>query len=432
MARWTNWAGNQSCTPDRIEQPRSEDQLLEIVERARARRGVVRVAGSGHSFTPLVCTDDALVDLSHYRSLLSVDAEQRTATVQAGMPLSRLNLELAEHGLALENLGDIAYQTTAGATQTATHGTGARFGNLSSRITGLRLVTGQGEILECSAERESHVFSAARVGVGALGLVSTITLQCVPAFNLHAVEGADPVDEVLEDLDAEIDGHDHFEFFWIPNTRWALTKRNRRTDEPVRPRPAWRAFRDDVLYDNVAFGLLCHIGRLRNDLIPRVARWLPSKGDSEYVDASYKVFASPRHVHFLEMEYAIPRAALPEAFNRVRALVKSLGTQISFPVEVRFVAADDIPLSTASGRETAYIAVHAFRGTPYSEYFRGVERIMDDYDGRPHWGKLHFQSADSLAPRYPRWHEAQSVRARLDPSGTFTTPAIDYVLGPVG
>jgi L-gulonolactone oxidase len=361
---------------------------------------------------------------------LAVDTDARTVTVQAGIPLSRLNRDLDAHGLALENLGDIAYQTIAGATQTATHGTGARFGNLSSRIVGMRLVTGEGEVVDCTASREPDVLAAARVGIGALGLVSTVTVQCVPAFNLHAVEGSAPVDELLENLDEEVDGNDHFEFFWIPNTRWALTKRNRRTDEPVRPRPRWKVFRDDVLYDNVAFGLMCRIGRWRDDLIPTVARRLPSKGSSDYVDASYNVFASPRHVHFLEMEYAIPRAALPAALERVRAHVKSLGRQISFPVEVRFVAPDDIALSTASGRETAYVAVHAYRGTPYTDYFRGVERIMDDYDGRPHWGKLHFQSAATLASRYPHWEDAQRVRARMDPHGTFTTPAVEHVLGP--
>lgn len=420
------------CHPDVVERPATESALVDLVARAVERRGKVRVAGAGHSFTPVVSTDDVLVDLSRYTAIAEVDSVDRTVTVQAGIPLWRLNQELANHGLALENLGDIAYQTAAGATQTATHGTGARFGNLSSRIVGMRLITGEGDIVDCSTSVEPEVFAAARVGIGALGFVSTLQLQCVPAFNVHAVERTDPVDELLERIDEEVDGNDHFEFFWIPNTRWALTKRNQRTDEPARPRPAWRAFRDDVLYDNVLFGLLCHIGRVRNDLIPRVARLLPSKGRSDYVDASYKVFVSPRHVHFLEMEYAIPRASLPEALNRVRAHVKRLGVQISFPVEVRFVAPDDIPLSTASGRETAYIAVHVFRGTPFNEYFKGVEAIMNDYDGRPHWGKLHFQSAASLASRYPRWDEAQRVRARMDPAGTFTTPSIEHVLGPIG
>jgi len=432
MARWRNWAGNQVCAPDSLERPSTEADLRAVVERAAARRGRVRVAGAGHSFTPLVCTDDVLVDLSRYGSVLSVDPAACTATVQGGITLSRLNRELAERGLALENLGDIAYQTIAGATQTATHGTGARFRNLSSGIVGMRLISGRGDIVECSAAVEPDVFAAARVGVGAMGLVSSVEVQCVPAFNLHAVESAEPVDDLLERLDDEVDGNDHFEFFWIPNTRWALTKRNRRTDDPSRPRPAWREFRDDVLYDNLLFGLMCHIGRWRNDLIPRVARLLPSKGSSDYVDASYKVFASPRHVHFLEMEYAVPRSALPEALNRVRAYVASLGVQISFPVEVRFVSADDIPLSTAFGRDTAYIAVHVFRGTPHAEYFRGVERIMNDYDGRPHWGKLHYHSAATLSRRYPRWDDAQRIRARMDPNGTFTTPAVEHVLGPVG
>jgi L-gulonolactone oxidase len=412
--------------------PTTESELLALVRNAASRRQVVRVAGTGHSFTPIVGTEDVLVDMSGYGRVLSVNRDDRTVEVQAGIPLRRLNVELDRHGLALENLGDIAYQTVSGATQTATHGTGARFGNLSSRIVGLRLVNGEGEIVECSATTEADVFAAARVGVGALGLVSTVRIQCVPAFNLHVVEGVEPVDDLLDAIDDEVDGNDHFEFFWIPNTRWALTKRNRRTDEPARPRARWRAFRDDIVYDNLLFGVMCRLGRWRNDLIPKVAKRLPSKGPAEYVDASYKVFSSPRHVKFVEMEYAIPRRALPEALNRVRTLVSRLGIQVSFPVEVRFVAGDDIPLSTAAGRSTAYIAVHMFRGTPYEPYFRGVEDIMNDYQGRPHWGKLHFQSASSLAPRYPQWDGAQLIRQRLDPLGTFTSPAIERVLGPVG
>lgn len=430
--RWRNWAGNQACEPAAIERPHHEDQLRSIVRRAASEGRTVRVVGAGHSFTPLVCTDDLLVDLRDYAEVRAVDAERCTVTVQAGIPLWRLNQELAVHGLALENLGDIAYQSVAGATQTATHGTGARFRNLPSAIIGMRLVDGRGEVVACDRDTEPEIFAVARVGLGAVGLVSEVTLQCVRAFNLHAVEGAEPVDALLERLDDEVEGHDHFEFFWIPNTRWALTKRNQRTDEPVRPRPRWRAWRDDVLFDNVLFGAMCRIGAWRNHLIPKVAKRLPSKGSADYVDLSYRVFASPRLVRFYEMEYAIPRSTVVEALRRVRAHVGQLGMQISFPVEVRFVAADDIPLSTAYGRDSAYVAVHVYRGTPYDDYFRGVERIMDDYGGRPHWGKLHFQTASSLAPRYPRWDQFQQVRTRLDPGGVFTTAYVERVLGPVG
>ena len=231
--------------------------------------------------------------------------------------------------------------------------------------------------------------------------MSTVTLQCVPAFNLHAVEGAQPVDEVLEAIDDIVDEVDHFEFFWIPNTRWALTKRNTRTQEPATGRPRWKEIYHDIVLDNLGFDAMMRIGRWRNDLIPKVAKKLPSKGPVEFTDRSDKVFTSPRLVKFKEMEYAIPRAALVEALNRVRALVDEGGRYIGFPVEVRFTEGDDIPLSTASGRDTCYIAVHVYKGTPHHDYFTGVERIMDDYGGRPHWGKMHYQTADDAGAALP-------------------------------
>ncbi|MDQ2650605.1 MAG: oxidoreductase, partial [Actinomycetota bacterium] len=219
------------------------------------------------------------------------------------------------------------------------------------------------------------------------------------------------------------------EFYWVPHTGWALTKRNRRTDEPPSPRGRVKELVDDVLLPNVAFGALCRIGRRAPSLIPRMAKILPSTGRVEYTDRSDKVFTSPRMVRFYEMEYAIPRDCIPEALNRVRRLVDESGIQLSFPVEVRVVAPDDIPLSTASGRASGYIAVHVYKGTPYDAYFQGVEAIMDSYGGRPHWGKMHFQRAETLAERYPRWDEFQAVRRRMDPSGTFTNPYLDRVLG---
>ena len=210
---------------------------MRLVERAAEDGRSVKAVGAGHSFTPLVCTDGVLVDLSGYDQVLAVDIEAATVTVQAGIRLTQLNQALARSGLALENLGDIAYQSIAGATSTATHGTGLRFGNLSSRIVGMRLVAGDGTVIDADADHHAEVLDVARVGVGALGLVSTVTVQCVPAFNLHAVEQVEQVDDVLERWEEEIAGNDHFEFFWVPGTRWALTKRNQRTQEGARPRP---------------------------------------------------------------------------------------------------------------------------------------------------------------------------------------------------
>ncbi len=428
---WSNWAGNQVCAPASIRRPTSEAELVRIVIDAARAGQRVKCVGAGHSFTPIACTDGVMVDLSGYGRVLGHDAEARTVTVEAGITLAALCEVLDERGLALENMGDIAYQSIAGATSTATHGTGWHFGNISSRIVGMRLIAGDGSIVECSATENPEVLAAARVGIGALGVVSTVTLEAVQAFRLHAIEEPIRVDEVLADFDGFMSSADHVEFYWVPHTAWALTKRNRRTDEPAAPRPRVRQVVDELILPNLAFGALCRVGRRKPDWIPRMAKILPSTGRVEYTDRSDHVFTSPRMVRFYEMEYSIPRDAIPEALNRVRRLVDEAGIQLSFPVEVRVVAPDDIPLSTAEGRASGYIAVHVYKGTPYDAYFQGVERIMDSYGGRPHWGKMHFQRAETLAERYPRWDEFQAVRRRMDPQGIFSNQYLDRVLGPV-
>jgi L-gulono-1,4-lactone dehydrogenase len=430
--RWANWAGNQVCAPAAVDHPGSEDELAACVRRAAELDQRVKVVGSGHSFTGAALTDGRQIVLDRYDRLLSADRESGLVTVQAGITLARLNQELARSGLALPNLCDVQYQTISGATSTGTHGTGITLGNLSTQIRSMRLVTGDGSVLECSPEQRPDVFSAARIGIGALGALSTLTLQCVPAFDLHAFEQPERVDGLLDDIDGHVEDNDHFEFYWVPHTGWALTKRNNRTDRPRSRRPRWREVYEDVVVANWAFGALCRVGRMRPTAIPRLMRMLPSTGPVDYVDRSDRVFTSPRTVRFYEMEYAVPREAGPEALNRVRDYVARSGLHLSFPVEVRFVAGDDIPLSPAFGRDTCYIAVHVYRGMQFQQYFAAVESIMDDYGGRPHWGKLHFQTADTLAPRYPEWQQFQAVRAELDPDGRFANDYLDRVLGPIG
>jgi FAD-linked oxidoreductase len=430
---WSNWAGNQQCAPSSWEKPQSEADLVALVKDAAAHDRRVKCVGAGHSFTGIACTDGALVDLSDYGKVLHADAATGRVTVQAGIQLARLCDELDQQGLAMDNMGDIAYQSIAGATSTSTHGTGSEFGGLATRISGLRIITGDGSVIECNADENADVLDVARVGLGALGVVSTVTLDAVPAFRLHAIEEPIPVDDVLADFDGFMTSTDHVEFYWVPHTRWALTKRNTRTQDAARPRKRVQELMDDLIAPNLLFGLLCRVGRRFPRAIPRLAKALPSASSKvDYIDRSDKVFTSPRMVHFYEMEYAIPAEAVPEALNRVRTLVDRIGVPISFPVEVRVTAPDDIPLSTASGRRSGYIAVHVYQGTrAYDQYFTGVEAIMNDYGGRPHWGKLHYQSAATLAPRYPRWDDFQAMRTRLDPEGRFTNPYLDRVLGPV-
>lgn len=427
---WKNWAGNQRCEPVEVAHPRSEDELAATVKAAAAAGRRVKVVGSGHSFTDCAVTDGTQIVLDRYNRVIAVDTGARTVTAQAGTTIAELNKILAAYRMAMPNLGDIAYQTISGAISTGTHGTGATLGGIAAQVIGLDVVTGDGSVVACSPDEERELWEVARVGVGALGALSTVTLQCVPAFNLRAVEEPLRVDDVLANIDEHVDGNEHFEFFWVPHTRWALTKSNNRTDEPVGGRSRWGYVRDKILLENVAFGAVTKASVLRPSAIPRLSRLIPSSGRTEYVERSARVFAGPRWVKFYEMEYAVPRAAVPEALNAIRALIDSRGLKIGFPVEVRFTAADDIPLSTASGRDTGYLAVHVAKGLAYEEYFSGVEAIMDGLDGRPHWGKLHFQTAATLAPRYPQWYRFQAARRRLDPTGTFSNSYTDRVLGP--
>jgi L-gulono-1,4-lactone dehydrogenase len=430
---WANWAGNQRAAPVAIEEPTSTSELVAVVRRAAKAGHTVKAVGAGHSFTDIAVANGVQVRLGRYGRFLAHDRTSDQVTVEAGISLRRLNGELAARGLALPNLGDISYQSLAGAISTATHGTGIGLGGLATQVVGLEMVTADGDVVSCSESEEREFFKAAQVGLGALGLLSRLTLQAVPAFNLHAVEEAMRLEQLLEELDGHVGSNEHFEFFWVPHTRWCLTKRNNRTDEPSSARARLSAEWKRIVRENLEFGALCWLGRARPQLIPRLVRLGGSASlRSEFVARSDKVFATPRWVRFCEMEYSIPRAAAVEAMRGLYAFVKESGLYISFPVEVRFSAADDIFLSTANGGERCYIAVHMFRGMPYEQYFRGVEAIMDAAGGRPHWGKLHFQDAASLAPRYADWDRFQGVRRRLDPGGRFANAYTERVLGPAG
>ncbi|MEM7140094.1 MAG: D-arabinono-1,4-lactone oxidase [Actinomycetota bacterium] len=429
---YRNWAGNQVCLPQEILQPRSPEEVAAVVARAAEAGQRVKAVGAGHSFTAAAMTDGVLLSLDHLDEVESIDTVTRRITVGAGMRLHRLNEVLDEAGLAMPNLGDIAYQSIAGATSTATHGTGAALGNLATTIVGMEIVDGHGQRIWCDETVRPDLLRVARVGIGALGIVTRVTLQCVPAFDLRADESIEVLDDVLDGFADDVAANDHFEFFWMPGARRCQVKRNNRTDEARRPESRGTYFRNKIVAENLAFGLVTRVGARFPTAAPKISK-LVSGGVAarELVDKSYKIFASPRWVRFYEMEYGIPREALPEAMGRLRSFVGTLAEPIFFPVEARVSAADDIALSTASGRDSAWIAVHVHKGASYETYFQGVERIMDDYGGRPHWGKLHFQDHSSLAPRYPEWDVFQAVRAELDPEGRFANAYTDRVLGPI-
>ncbi|TRZ73434.1 MAG: FAD-binding protein [Actinobacteria bacterium] len=426
---WKNWAGNERAFPIKVHEPECETDIVAVVGYANALRQRVKVVGSGHSFTAIAVAPDHLVKMTRYNKALSIDVDKLEVTVESGIVISDLNKFLANAGYAMPNLGDVTYQTISGALSTSTHGTGALRTGLAAQIAAFRIVVANGDVLSCSPTENSEIFHCGRVGLGALGILSTITLRIVPAFRLQAVEEPMRIDALLADLDRHVAENDFFEFFWIPHTGWALTKRNNVTQLPADPPSNFKTWFNKMFMENIAFGALCYVGRLFPHLIPRLSKALPSTGRTEYVNASHQIFASKRIVRFYEMEYSIRRDAVVEALNRVRKMVDEKGLLLNFPVEVRFTAGDDIPLSTGSGRDNAYIAVHVFKGMKYELYFREVEAIMSDYDGRPHWGKIHFKSAVELERLYPEWKRYIEVRNRLDPEGVFTNDYLRRVLG---
>jgi len=427
---WRNWAGTVTARPARTVAPSTTGALAEVVRRAAEDGLTVKAAGTGHSFTAVAVTEGVLIRPDRLTGIRRIDREAGTVTVAAGTPLRRLNEELAAEGLSLTNMGDIMEQTVSGAVSTGTHGTGRDSGSLAAQVRALEMVLADGSVLRCSATEKADVFAAARIGLGALGVISEITFAVEPLFLLTAREEPMAFDAVLADFDHLVRDNEHFEFYWFPHTDRCVTKRNNRSAGPAAPLPPFGRWLTDEFLSNKVFRAACSLGRAVPATIPGIARIAGRALSARtYTDIPHRVFTSPRRVRFVEMEYALPRAAAVAALRELRALVERSELRISFPVEVRVTPADDVALSTASGRETVYIAVHLYRGTPHQRYFTAVERIMDAYSGRPHWGKLHSRDAEYLAEVYPRFGEFTALRDRLDPGRVFGNDHLRRVLG---
>ncbi len=424
---WTNWAGDQRCAPAALAQPRTVQELRAAVAQAARDGRRVRAAGSGHSFTDIALTDGVLVRLGNLTRVLDVDRDAGLVKVEGGITLGDFNRRLDELGLALENLGDIDRQTVAGSISTGTHGTGLNHPSISAQVEALELIGPEGDQTEISGGEE---LDAARISLGALGLITSVTLKAVPAFTIDRLDNPKPLGETLAGLEELAARNDHFEFYVFPHTHTALCRESRRSDEPPRPKSAALVYAQEVMLENWVGGAFAQLARRVPRLAPRLARLAAAgTGRSRKIDRSFKVFASERRIKFTEMEYAIPREHLAEAVPRVLDVASRPEHAVAFPIEVRFVSADEPMLSTSHGRDTGYIAVHQDPRMPWEPYFRAVEAVMDSYGGRPHWGKRHFQAAETLAPRYPRWADFQAIRDRLDPDRCFANAYTDRVLG---
>ncbi len=424
--RWINWGGNQQAVAVDVLTPGSVDEVAAQVKVASDARRKIKVVGSGHSFTDIAVATDQRMSLHRLNGLISIDGP--LVTVQAGMPLARLNALLAEHGLAMPNLGDIDEQTVAGAISTATHGTGINHSTIASCVEAVKLVNGAGDVVTIGPGDE--LLPAARVALGALGVLVEVTLRCVEAFTLLADERPMALTEVLAGLDDWIAGNEHVEFYWYPYTDRAQLKINNRVPANDRPLSRFRGWLDDDFLSNSVFGAVCRLGRAAPGTVPAIsalaARALTAR---TYTERSDRVFCTPRRVHFTEMEYEIPRAALPQVLDALPRIIGELPFKVQFPVEVRFTGPDDIWLSHGYGRQSAYVAVHQFVGSTYEPYFRAVEAVCQPLGGRPHWGKLHYRTAENLRPVYDRFDDFVAVRDRLDPARVFANDYLDRVLG---
>ncbi|MFC4605696.1 D-arabinono-1,4-lactone oxidase [Rhodococcus kronopolitis] len=431
---WHNWAECASASPRRFATPATVAELSFEITRAATEGLHVKCVGAGHSFTAAAVTDGVLIsldNLSGIESVVRTDAPGALVTVYAGTRLNELNPTLWNLGLAMENLGDIDVQSIAGAIATGTHGTGARFGGLATQVRALTIVLADGSIVDCSPHENSELFQAARIGLGALGVIATLTLQCVPAYTLRAVESPDRLGSIMDRIEENATGVDHFEFYWFPHTDRVLTKRNTRlpADAPLNPVNPVRGFIDDELLSNTLFEGVNRVVSRFPGAIPKVneisSRALSAR---DFTDRSYKVFASSRRVKFREMEYAIPVEALPETLQQIDSWLNKSDFRVAFPVEVRVAAADDVWMSTANGRDSAYIAVHQYYRRDHREYFAAVESIARAVDGRPHWGKLHSRTAADLRPTYKHFDEFRAVRDKYDPARVFDNDYLRQIL----
>ncbi len=430
VTSWRNWAGLSTSRPSEVLTPAGTEKIIAAIAHARESGGTVKMPGTGHSFTSIAAPEGVMLDPSRLRGITEVDRDAMTVTARSGTQLKALNAGLEGLGLSLHNMGDIAEQTIAGATSTGTHGTGGVVASISAQIAAMELVTGTGEVVRTSATVEPDLFAVARVGLGALGIITSLTFEVEPVFTLEAHEHPMPWDEVLGDFDRLATDNHHFEFYWFPHTERCLVKENNRVLDDAAPLSGFRRWLDDDFLSNTVFGLTNRIGNARPGWIPginNIAGQLLSA--RTFSDVPHKVFVTDRRVVFREMEYAVPREAGVQALRDVRAWLDSTGKLIRRSVEVRVAPADDIALSTASARDSVYLAFHVNKATDHTEYFAGVEDILRGYDGRPHWGKLHSRTAADLAPAYPRFEEFLAIRDRLDPDRVFANHYLRQVLG---
>lgn len=407
---WKNWSENQNCQPKSRPMPKDEVELAQIIKDAKT----IRCVGSGHSFSPLVPTDETLLSLARFSGVKNIDSAKKQATLGAGNFLLQIGDPLWEQGLALINMPDINTQTLAGSIATSTHGTGKAFGSLSSDVVAMKLVNGEGEVVECSASNNPEIFNAARTNLGTLGAVTEITMQLQDRFKVEEKKWFLPAEEGFAMIEKMRDENRHFEMYAFPHADYLMFITINETDLPNKDL--------DVPETD---GALLELKEWAEKL-PWLKSYFINSGLSEEVgktslrrNRSYRVFGNLRDVRFNEMEYSIPAEHGPECIQEILATIKKQNLNVIFPIEYRYVKADDIWLSPFYQRDTCAISCHNFHDRDYKAYFAALEPIFLKYKGRPHWGKVNNLTKQQFIQKYPRWDDFQKVRKQMDPQNKF-------------
>lgn len=426
--RWRNWSGSVEAVPNYRSFPASTTAVQAEVLRTAEAGERLRVGGSGQSFTPLCWTDENLMSLDHFTGIESCDLNTRRVWVRSGMRLAELAQQLSDRGLALEVMGQSGRQTLAGAVSTGTHGSGIHFGNMSTLVTGLRMVCPDG-LLKTFDASNGDIFNAVRLSLGALGVITHVELQCVEAYRLHYRSHKGEFGKTLSTMDRLKNSHRHFEFCWFPYNDTVKLKYMDVTGAAETPRSPLRIARN-LLVENAALWALSEVARRvprSSEKISNIAAWgIPP---TNAVGEPYRRYDHRHMVRFNETSFAIPAKKLPDALEQLGRVIRALKFKMHFPLEVRFVAADKLWLSPSYERDTAFVSARVYQGMPYEDYFATATEIFDRYDGRPHWGKIHHKTAHEFAQLYPRFADFQKLRAEMDPRGVFLNPHLCSILG---
>lgn len=435
---WSTWAGQHSTPTSAVLAPRSIPELQAQVREAASRGQRIKVAGRGKSSSPIGQPAGALLTLDHLTGLTSTNPQEGTATFLAGTTLRDANRILGHYRLAFKNLGRLDDQTLAGAISTGFHGTGIDHGIFATQVAALSMVDATGQLLTCSPTQNPEIFRAALCGLGALGIIVSITFTVVPLFRLHAAERGHRYEAIIPSFIERSRGADHYEFSWFPDSPEVRTRRLTRlpllTDGYMPPSAALsqaRRYGGDHLLNNGAFPALNYLASrapATQKTINKISNW--GKGNRRYADYSSRVFTISRTVRQNNMEYAFSTSQFADVMQDIRTHLGAAGRHMSYPLVIRTAAADDIPLSQAQGRETFYVSAREYWRKPHAELFTALEAIFKHHQGRPHWGQFHTQDAEALTRLYPHMAEFTSLREELDPDGTFLNPYLDWVLLP--